>query len=79
MAKKIKGSEGGGAAQKYPRDNSMWAGLLLGSIAVDCFTSWLSGIIVTGLMYVPNTRPNMLLRDCSQWALTYPLKRYKNN
>ena len=31
---------------------------------------------MTGLMYVPSTRTNILLRDCSHVALTKPLKMY---
>ena len=53
---------------------SIYCGLFPGSITTGCFTSR-SIEVVIGLMYVLSTRPNIMLRDCSQLALTRALKR----
>ena len=61
-------SEGMGVSQTYPQDNSLRTVLLPGSITAGCFTSRLSEIM-TGLMYVPSTRSDIMLRGCSCMAL----------
>ena len=53
---------------------SIYCGLLPRSITAGCLTFQLTEIAI-GLMYLLSTRPSILLRDCSQLALTRPLKR----
>ena len=65
-------SEGMGATQKNSR--VIYRGLFPRSTPADCLTSKLTNIVID-LVYVLSIRPNILLRDCSQLALTRPLKR----
>ena len=63
---------GYGGYPKDPQVNLLWA--IPGLITVGCLTFRLTEILI-GLMYVLNTATNILFRDCSQFALTRPLKR----
>ena len=71
--KEAKGGEGKLSTQMTLK--SIYCRVIPGSITADCLTSRRTEIIVIGLMYVLSTRTNILLRDCSQFALTRPLKR----
>ena len=51
--------KGVGATYRYLRVKSLWAVLLFGPIAEDCLTSRPSKI-VTDLMFVLSTRPNIM-------------------
>ena len=52
---------------------SIYCGLFPGPITAGCLSSRLTKKVV-GLMYVLSTRSNILLRDCSQFAITRLLK-----
>ena len=53
---------------------SIYCGLFYGPITAGCLTFRLTRIVIS-LMYVLSTRSNILLRYCSQFALTRSLKR----
>ena len=71
-----KGDREGVGERRQPKRalESIFCGLFPGSIAADCLTSRLTGIVI-GRIYVRSTTTNIRPGDCSQLVPTKPLKR----